>query len=106
MKLLFDQGTPVPLRNYLVNHTVDTAFEKGWSNLPNGELLKRAEAEGFDALVTTDQNLRYQQNLTARKISVVVLMTTSWPRIKNHVALVVQAINSIQVGSYEEVSIP
>jgi predicted nuclease of predicted toxin-antitoxin system len=72
MRLLFDQGTPVPLRSHLPDHLVATAYEKGWSALTNGELLSRAEAEGFDAIVTTDQNLRYQQNLTGRKISVIV----------------------------------
>ena len=77
MRLLFDQGTPAPLRNHLPGHIVETAYEKGWSNLKNGELLARAESEGFDALITTDQNLRHQQNLTGRKISVVVLLTTS-----------------------------
>jgi len=106
MKLLFDQGTPVPLRNHLPNHTVETAFEKGWSNLENGDLLTRAEADGFDALITTDQNLRHQQNLTSRKISVVVLMTTSWPRIKNHIALVVEAVDNLHPGSYEEIPFP
>src|SRR5437868_11358505 len=103
MRLLFDQGTPVPLRNHLSNHAVETAYEKGWSNLKNGELLTRAEADGFDALITTDQNLRYQQNLTGRKISVIVLLTTNWPRIKNHTALVVQAIDNLRPGSYEEI---
>jgi predicted nuclease of predicted toxin-antitoxin system len=106
MKLLFDQGTPVPLRDHLPNHTVETAYEKGWSQLKNGDLLARAESNGFDALITTDQNLQYQQNLTGRKISVVVLLTTSWPRIKNHVALIVQAIDTLQPGGYEEVSFP
>jgi predicted nuclease of predicted toxin-antitoxin system len=106
MKLLFDQGTPVPLRDHLPNHTVETAYEKGWSQLKNGDLLARAESNGFDALITTDQNLRYQQNLTGRKISVVVLLTTSWPRIKNHVALIVQAIDTLQPGGYEEISFP
>jgi predicted nuclease of predicted toxin-antitoxin system len=106
MKLLFDQGTPVPLRNHLPNHTVETAYEKGWSNLKNGDLLTRAVSNGFDALITTDQNLSYQQNLTGRKISVVVLLTTSWPRIKNHIALVVQAIDNLQPGSYEEIPFP
>ncbi|MBA2732919.1 MAG: hypothetical protein H0U54_08525 [Acidobacteria bacterium] len=104
MKLLFDQGTPVPLRDHLPNHTVETAYEKGWSSLKNGDLLARAESDGFDALITTDQNLPYQQNLTGRKISVVVLLTTSWPRIKNHIALIVQAIDALQPGSYEEIS--
>jgi predicted nuclease of predicted toxin-antitoxin system len=106
MKLLFDQGTPVPLQNHLPSHIVETAYEKGWSNLKNGDLLTQAEAEGFDALITTDQNLRYQQNLSVRKISVVVLLTTNWPRIKNHIDLVVEAIDNLQAGSYEEIPFP
>ncbi len=106
MRILFDQGTPAPLRNYLPKHTVETAYEKGWGELTNGELLTRAEAEGFDALITTDQNLRHQQNLTGRKISVVVLPTTSWPRIKEHVALAVHSIDILQPGSYEEIAFP
>jgi len=106
MKLLFDQGTPIPLRNYLTDHTVETAFEKGWSKLGNGDLLTRAEADGFDALITTDQNLRHQQNLTGRKISIVVLLTTSWPRIKNHIALIIQTIDNSHPGSYEEIPFP
>jgi len=106
MKLLFDQGTPVPLREHLPNHTVWTAHEKGWSNLKNGDLLTQAESDGFDVLITTDQNLRHQQNLTGRKIGVVVLMTTSWPRIRNHTDLIVQVIDNIQAGGYEEISFP
>jgi hypothetical protein len=106
MKLSFDLGTPVPLRNHLPNHTVETAYEKGWSNLKNGDLLTRAESNGFDALITTDRNLPYQQDLTGRKISVVVLLTTSWPRIKNHIASVVQALDALQPGSYEEIPFP
>jgi hypothetical protein len=106
MKLLFDQGTPVPLRKYLPNHIVETAYEKGWSGIQNGELLTRAEAEGFDALITTDQNIRYQQNLANRKISIVVLLTTSWPRIKKQVVSIAQIIDSLQPGSYTEIPIP
>jgi hypothetical protein len=106
MRLLFDQGTPVPLRNHLPGHTVETAYERGWAGLSNGELLARAEAEGFDALVTTDQNLRYQQNLAGRKIGVVVLMTTSWPRIRGRVELVAHAVDNLLPGSYEEIAFP
>ena len=72
MKILFDQGTPTPLRQALSGHEVSTAFERGWQNLQNGELLRSAEAEGFEAIVTTDQSLRYQQNLAARRLGVVV----------------------------------
>ena len=57
--MLFDQGTPVPLHNALPGHEVSTAYELGWSTLKNGELLRMAEERGFDALVTTDTNLRY-----------------------------------------------
>ena len=106
MKLLFDQGTPVPLRTHLPNHIVETAFERGWSNLNNGDLLSSAEKEGFDALITTDQNLRYQQNLMRVKIGVVVLLTTNWPRIRNHLDIVVEAIEGLKSGGYLEIPIP
>lgn len=106
MRLLFDQGTPVPLRQYLKPHSVETAYAKGWGDIRNGDLISRAEAEGFDALITTDQNIRYQQNLTDRKISIVVLLTTSWPRIKQHTAAIALFINNLQPGSYIEIPIP
>jgi len=103
MQVLFDQGTPVPLRRYLAPHVVVTVFEKGWSTLQNGELLRMAETEEFEVLVTTDQNLKYQQNLSERRIAIVVLMTTSWPRIKRKVTHVVTVINSVKSGDYIEV---
>ncbi len=106
MKLLFDQGTPVPLRRFLPDHSVETAYEKGWNDIQNGELLARAEAEGFDVLVTTDQNLRYQQNLSKRRISIVVLLTTSWPRIKAQAETIKQIIDNLPPGSYLEIPIP
>jgi len=102
-QVLFDQGTPVPLRRYLTPHAVATVFEKGWSMLQNGELLRRAENEEFEVLVTTDQNLKYQQNLRERRIAIVILMTTSWPRIERKVNHVVAAINSVKPGDYLEI---
>ena len=85
MRVLFDQGTPVPLRKYLAAYQVVTTFELGWNNLKNGELLQKSEESGFSVLVTTDQNLQYQQNLTGRTIAIIVLTTTSWPRIEREV---------------------
>ena len=82
MQVLFDQGTPVPLRRYLTSHSVSTVFEKGWSAMQNGELLRAAEQEGFEILVTTDQNLKYQQNLANYHLAIAVLPTTSWPIIE------------------------
>ena len=81
MRVLFDQGTPVPLRNYLPEHKIATAAEMGWSTLSNGELLDAAERE-FDLLVTTDQALRTQQSLSKRKIAILVLPFASWPRLE------------------------
>ena len=104
MRILFDQGTPVPLKTYLINHVIETVFELGWSKLKNGELLAAAE-ESFDLLITTDQQLRYQQNLAERKLGVLVLMTTSWPRIKVHVQEIAEAVEQMRVGEYREISL-
>ena len=106
MRVLFDQGTPAPLRRALSHHIVETAFERGWSMLTNGELLAAAESAGFDVMVTTDMNLRYQQNLTARRIAVVVLSTTSWPRIREVSAQVVEAIDRPTTDHCAEVPVP
>ena len=102
MKILFDQGTPAPLRRTLGGHSVATAFEQGWSNLQNGDLIRVAEADDFQALITTDQNLKYQQNLRGRKLAILVLLTTSWPKIQKQVAKVSAAVNSLQPGDYRE----
>ena len=106
MRLLFDQGTPEPLRRALTFHEIVTAYERGWSKLQNGELLNAAEREGFGVLVTTDTNLKHQQNLASRKIAVIVLTTPSWPRIQGAVGLILRAIEQATPGSYTEVRVP
>jgi len=99
VRILFDQGTPAPLREGLTQHEVSTTYERGWSKLNNGELLDAAEREGFALVVTTDSNLRYQQNLGDRRLAIVVLSSTSWPRIQRAIAAVVGAINATTPGS-------
>lgn len=106
MRVLFDQGTPAPLRQHLLDHQVVTAYELDWSNLQNGELLQQAEDQAFDVLVTTDQNLRYQQNLAGRKIAILVLSTTSWPRIKQALPAITAALVDIKLNDYLEISVP
>ena len=106
MLVLFDQGTPVPIRPFLKEHIVQTAAERGWDTLENGELLKAAEAAGFDVLVTPDKNIRYQQNLTVRRIALVVLGNPRWPILRLYVERVVTAVNAATPGSYTEVEIP
>jgi hypothetical protein len=106
MRILFDQGTPAPLREHLLGHDIALAYEQGWSTLQNGELLNAAEASGFEVLVTTDKNLRYQQNLAHRKIAVVVLSATSWPRVQKISDKILQALATIKTNDYLEIEIP
>ncbi len=104
MRMLFDQGTPVPLRRHLTPHVVDTAFEHGWSALHNGKLLDVAEQEGYDLLMTTDQNLRYQQHLADRQLAIIVLLSTSWPRIQLRIDMIQAAVERIIPGGYQEIA--
>jgi predicted nuclease of predicted toxin-antitoxin system len=105
MKILFDQGTPVPLRRSLTEHAVDTAYELGWSDLTNGDLLAIAEQNGYELMITTDQNLRYQQNLARRQIVIIVLLSISWPRIQLHISEIQDAVGNSFPGAYQEIVI-
>ena len=106
MLILFDNGTPAPLRYALKDHVVVEAIERGWDRLVNGELIAVAEAAGFELLLTTDKNIRYQQNLTGRKIAFVVLGNQQWPTLRRYIERVVAAVNAATPGSYTEVEIP
>jgi hypothetical protein len=103
MLILFDQGTPLP--PFLVGHTVKTAAQQGWSTLANGDLLRAAEAAGFDVLLTTDKNLAYQQSLKDRSIAIVVLGNPQWPVARLHIQSIVDAVDAVTPGSYVMVEI-
>ena len=90
----------------LTGHTVREAKAQGWDTFRNGDLLTAAEAAGFDVLVTTDKNIRYQQNLTGRTIAIIVLGNAQWPVLRRHVALVIVAVSAATPGSFTEVDIP
>ncbi len=106
MLVLFDHGTPAPIRSFLEGHLVKRTQDMGWDRLTNGELLDAAEANGFDLLLTTDKNIRYQQNLTDRKIAIIVLGNAQWPVLRLHVERLVAAVNSVTPSSYIELDIP
>jgi hypothetical protein len=106
MLILLDHSTPAPLRYALKDHVVVEAVERGWERLANGALLDAAEAAGFGLFVTADKNIRYQQNLVSRKISIVVLGNAQWPVLRQYVERVVAAVNAATPGSYTEVDIP
>jgi len=106
MRVLFDQSAPVPIRRFLVGHSVRTAAQEHWGSLKNGDLLNVAQAAGFDVLLTTDKSIRYQQNLAGRTIAIVVIGHPTWPIPEEHLARVVGAVNAATPGSYTEVDFP
>lgn len=106
MLILFDHGTPRGITRSLAGHTVKEARAQGWHRLSNGDLLEAAEKAGFDLLLTTDKNIRYQQNLKHRKIAIVVLGKGRWRLIKPLLTRVVATVDAAQPGSYTEIEIP
>jgi hypothetical protein len=103
MRILFDQGVPAPLRRALTDHSVATAYEMGWTQLGNGALLRAADLQ-FDIFITTDRNLRFQQNLASYRLGFLILPTTNWPEIRVHQALVAAAANKLRPGDVVEVN--
>ena len=107
MLVLFDHGTPKGLVHALSGHRVHTAQSKGWDTLNNGALLNAAEDAGFELLLTTDRRIRHQQNLRARRISLVVLTgSTKWSLVRHHADRIAAAVASATPGSYAEIEIP
>jgi hypothetical protein len=105
MRVLFDQGVLVAIAEFLSNHTTSTALAEGWSTLCNGDLLRTAEAAGFDLLLTTDNSIAYQQNLKQRKIAIVVLTRNRWSLVQRRIRKVVATIDGAKAGSYSVVEI-
>ena len=102
MNILFDGCVPRPLRQFLAGHTVKTAPEMGWAELKNGDLLHSAE-EQFDALVTSDKNIRYQQNITGRKIAILVLPTNRWPDLRTMTEQIAAIVSGLKAGDFIEI---
>ena len=107
MRILFDKNVPVGARRFLSGHEVRTFVEMQWHpQLENGELLKAGEAAGFDVMVTSDQNIVYQQNLTRRKLALVVLGSNIWPIVREHGATIAAKVDAATPGSYALVEMP
>jgi hypothetical protein len=102
VKILFDHGAPAPLRQALKGHSVSTAYEMGWSELDNGALLSAAETE-FDVIITTDQSIRYQQNLAGRRLAILVLPTTNWRIIRIYQEQILAEVNRLHPGDITEI---
>ena len=105
MNILLDECVPWPLHKLLTGHTCTTAQQRGWRSIKNGELLKLAEAE-FDLFITSDQNIRYQQNLAGRRIAILELSTNKLRRLQAAAALLQSTIASMKPGEFRSLEIP
>ncbi len=105
LRVLFDKNVPYPLKRYLTDYQVTTAEEEGWGQISNGELISSAEQAGCEILITCDQNVRYQQNLTDRKIAMVVLGSNIWPSVRQKVVEITSALAKVSSGSFEFIEI-
>jgi len=106
LRVLFDKNVPYGTRQFLSNHQVETVEDHGWARIANGELLKTAEAAGFDVVLTADQNIVYQQSLEGRKISLVVLGSNIWPIVRTHDAAIREQVDASMPGSYAFINMP
>ncbi len=102
MKVLLDACVPRPLRDKLPGYNCKTAQEMKWAAIKNGALLRRAEAH-FDVLITSDKNIKHQQNLTGRKLAIIVLPTNFLPAVLGMASRVLSALNRIKPGEYIEI---
>jgi hypothetical protein len=103
VKVLLDACVPRPLRKFLPDHAVHTAQEMGWGQLKNGALLKEAELQ-FDAFITTDQNLKYQQNVAGRILAVLVLPTNNWATIRLKAGEIAAKVAALKPGDFVELA--
>lgn len=106
MRILLDNGTPRGVAAALQAHQVEECRARGWDSLRNGELLDAAERAGFDVFITTDQNLRYQQNLAGRRVAIVVLTKGRWRLIQARLVEIAAVVGEARPGSFSEVEIP
>jgi hypothetical protein len=104
--IIFDNSTPAPLAAFLTGHAISMCPKLGWAKLENGELLDTAEAAGFELMITADQNLKYQQNLTKRRIALIVLGSNDWSIVKDYAAVIAAGVDAATPGSYVFIEIP
>ena len=105
MKVQLDECVPWPMRKMLAGHECTNPYKCGWRGVTNGELLKLVESE-FELFITSDQNLRYQQNMAGRRIAILELSTNDLRRILAAESAIVESVASIQASNYLQLEIP
>ena len=104
MKILLDACVPRPLRTFLANHSAKTAQEMNWGKLKNDALLQAVEAE-FDAFISTDKNLKYQQNVRRQRLAILVLPTNDWPTLRRNGDKIAAKVNALKPGDFVEMDL-
>jgi hypothetical protein len=104
MKVVFDKCVPRPLRGQLPGHEILTAAEMGWGELENGNLIRAAE-EQFEAIITSDRQWKYQQNLSGRKLAILVLPTNRWVIVRELAPKIRDALATLRPGDYIEIEL-
>jgi len=105
-RIPLDEGVPIGVRDLLSAYQVESVPDIGLAGLTNGDLIRSAEADGFEVMVTCDQNMRCQQNLTGRRLAIIVLTTNHWDTIRTNSESVLPAIESSAPGSLSVVAMP
>ena len=105
MKILLDECVPWPIHRLLAGHECKTAQECGWGGIKNGDLLRQAEAQ-FDVFIPSDQNIRYQQNLAGRVISILELFTNDLRRLRAAAEVIQSALAALEPGRFQRLDIP
>ncbi|HEY1931893.1 MAG TPA: hypothetical protein VGG99_07775 [Acetobacteraceae bacterium] len=106
IRILLDQNAPIGLRRALASHEVVISRDLGWERLANGDLIRSAEQAGFTILITCDRNIRYQQNLSGRRIALIELTNGLWPVVRNHLDRIVAAVEAADPGGYTIITLP
>ena len=100
MKILLDECVPLQVRDALTDHEVTTAQRMGWGGISNGDLLDKAEQENFQIFILADKNLRYQQNLSNRRIAILELWTNHRPTLEKSFSEIRAAVEKLLAGEY------
>lgn len=106
MRILLDECVPFQVRNALSGHDVATTQKMGWGGKSNGDLLNSAEQGGFEIFIVADKNLRYQQNLSVRRIAILELWTNHRPTLEKHFAEIRDAVVKMTAGQYIILEVP
>ncbi len=105
MKILLDHNVPHSLRGNLNDHVVHTVNYLGWGELRNGDLLEAASNQGYDILITCDQGMRREQNLSRYDVTLVTVTSGDWNIIRQNIDLIRQAIETAVQGEANPVDL-